>query len=123
MKIFKNNDLWPVLKYPTGKKDGNKLGKRKKSMMINTAILVNNELHVSPSDYEKVKSAFDFGTKLPDISVVTMSTQAQSFIAMCPELKMEEEKKDFFQTYLSSFGTAIVRHPEMSIINPSSILA
>jgi len=56
MNIYQDNNIaCCYLKYPSGKKDGNKLGKRKKSILISTIIIYGNSIFCNPKDYQRLK--------------------------------------------------------------------
>jgi hypothetical protein len=113
MKIISDVMMWSVLKYPTGKKDGNKLGKRKRNLRINTALLVNDELHVAPEDYARVNAAFEFGSKLPDISVRVLDVPPPKLL-YAPPLVLQEEVNG---------GIDWVRQPTLQVLNPVGLCA
>ena len=49
LTVIEDSNILPVLKYPTGYKDGNKLGRRKRNLKEYNMYVVGNNLMVHPS--------------------------------------------------------------------------
>ena len=54
-KVFEDPNILPTLKYPTGYKDGNKLGKRKREMMMDMMYVMDSNIFAHPKHIAMMK--------------------------------------------------------------------
>ena len=52
LTVIEDNNMLPVLKYPSGYKDGNKLGRRKRNLTVYQMYVIQNKLRIHPSQKE-----------------------------------------------------------------------
>ena len=80
--LIKNTNVPFKLRYPTGKKDGNKLGKRKRTMRSLVCLKMDNVLMCHPDIFEEVKR----------------NTVVRSIPILVDEIGYFDEKKHYFDS-------------------------
>ena len=131
-KVFEDPYIQPVLKYPTGYKDGNKLGKRKKELLVQYAYVINNAIFVNSDQHAQLKDFVSINQAKPWISRSRSNTPKQphypggidpKHVEMGGEMLektniFDEDPKDPGYTY-DGFGfQPIIKNPSPGVIIP-----